>query len=102
MRELVEVAWEVTDGCNFNCIHCYNPKKRDDLDKDIVFRTLDELSEMRVRQIKYGGGEPLLRKDFLDILKKTTELGFSNTVAGFPWRRLKLKTSKTFLSVVKL
>lgn len=75
-RNLFEVAWEITDECNFNCIHCYNPKHRQDLESAFVYAVLDEFKALGVRQIKYGGGEPLLRKDFLDILERTIDLGF--------------------------
>jgi radical SAM protein with 4Fe4S-binding SPASM domain len=78
-RRLVEIAWEITDTCNYNCIHCYNPRKRKDLQISEVERVLNEAKEMQVEKIKYGGGEPLLRKDFLDILKKTISMGFDTT-----------------------
>jgi radical SAM protein with 4Fe4S-binding SPASM domain len=78
-RKLVEVAFEITDKCNYNCIHCYNPRKREDLNFDKVVSILLGLKYYGVEKIKYGGGEPLLRKDFLKILGKTIELGFDTT-----------------------
>ncbi len=71
-RGLLEVAWEITDRCNLKCSHCYNPRKRDDLPLSLIVRVLDELQELGVRQIKFGGGEPLIRKDFYKILSATT------------------------------
>lgn len=78
-RKLVEVAWEITDSCNFNCIHCYNPRNRKDLEYTRVLNVLEELKIMGVDKVKYGGGEPLLRKDFLQILARTIQRGFDTT-----------------------
>jgi radical SAM protein with 4Fe4S-binding SPASM domain len=78
-RKLVEVAWEITDDCNFNCIHCYNPRNRQDLDYDKIIEVLEQLRVMGVEKVKYGGGEPLVRVDFLKILERTIEMGFDTT-----------------------
>lgn len=78
-RNLFEVAWEVTDRCNLNCIHCYNPRKRRDISTKQAKRTLLEFRDMGVKQVKYGGGEPLLREDFLDLLVETLKLGLDST-----------------------
>lgn len=78
-RNLFEVAWEITDGCNFNCIHCYNPRRRSDVSTEQARRNLLEFKEIGVKQIKYGGGEPLLREDFLDLLAETLKLGIDST-----------------------
>lgn len=78
-RKLVEVAWEITDRCNFNCVHCYNARNRDDLSYSQILNVLEQLKKIGVEKIKYGGGEPLVRKDFLDILAKTISMGFDVT-----------------------
>ena len=78
-RKLVEVAWEITDKCNFDCVHCYNPRKREDLEYSQVFGVLKQLKLMGVDKVKYGGGEPLLRSDFLEILETTLSMGFDTT-----------------------
>jgi radical SAM protein with 4Fe4S-binding SPASM domain len=79
MRKLVEVAWEITDRCNLDCIICYNPRKRTDLKKTKIINILDELLELGVEKIKYGGGDPPLRKDFPQILEETIKRKFSTT-----------------------
>ena len=78
-RKLIEVAWEITDQCNLNCLHCYNPRKREDLSYEATLDLLHQLKELGVEKIKYGGGEPLIRHDFLGILEKTISLGFDTT-----------------------
>ncbi|MBI4447777.1 radical SAM protein [Candidatus Woesearchaeota archaeon] len=83
MEKLVEVAWEITRECNLNCSHCYSKDaQQKDLDTKIIIETLYALKKIGVEKVKYGGGEPLLRKDFLEIFKTTKELGFTTTFAS--------------------
>jgi AdoMet-dependent heme synthase len=104
-RKLVEVAFEITDNCNYNCIHCYNPRKRDNLDFKSIDNVLYQLKEEGVEKIKYGGGEPTLRKNFLDILKKTIKLGFDTTFStngGIIDKELVLKIKDSGLSRIQI
>ena len=71
--------------CNNNCIHCFNKdtielktKRGEPLD-----RTTEEVKEIllqakkeEVKEITFTGGEPTIRKDFLELLKFTKNLGF--------------------------
>lgn len=60
----------VIDSCNFNCVYCLPEKNR--LKDNIL--SLNEISNLvsvfvylGVNKIRLTGGEPTLRKDFLDI-----------------------------------
>ena len=72
LKAPVNVTWEITDQCNLECVHCLSAdtmeESRGDLDFDECCRFIDELDRMEVFQINFGGGEPFLREDFLDIL----------------------------------
>ena len=62
------LTWEVTYGCNLACAHCLSSSgKRDprELSTDECRRLIDELARMRVFYVNVGGGEPLVRRDFL-------------------------------------
>ena len=78
-RKIIELAWEITDRCNYNCVHCYNPRHREDLSYEEILGILKDAKRLGVEKIKYGGGEPLLREDFLKILKKTIDYKFDVT-----------------------
>ncbi len=64
---------EVTSRCNLRCQHCYIPienrrKARDvDLSKTDLERILDEVTDAGCLWLLLTGGEPFLRRDFLDI-----------------------------------
>ena len=79
------VLWEVTNSCNYTCDYCIfsaeKGKISGELSTDEVFKTLEELKERDFSHIKYTGGEPFIRKDFVDILTKTCELGYEVDVS---------------------
>lgn len=63
----------VTDRCNSQCVTCdiwKNDVKKKDLLTVEHFRALaEEFEKMGVMRVTIGGGEPLLRKDLLDIIQ---------------------------------
>jgi mycofactocin radical SAM maturase len=72
------LTWELTYACNLQCIHCLSSSGRRDpreLDTDGAFAVLDELRDLQVFYINIGGGEPMIRKDFFDILRKAETNG---------------------------
>lgn len=74
------VVWfELTRGCNLRCRHCFvaaTGPQSDELNTDQIFSLLDELKAQGVFCIVFTGGEPLLRGDFLQILRRAHRLGF--------------------------
>ena len=66
------LTWELTYACNLQCIHCLSSSGRRDpreLDTDQVKNVLDQLRDLQVFYINIGGGEPMIRKDFFEILE---------------------------------
>ena len=61
-----------SDRCNLNCFFCYATELRqvgDELDWEVLKRTLEEGVRMGVKGISFGGGgEPLIYKHFKGIL----------------------------------
>lgn len=75
------VFWDITNECNLCCAHCYNPNERfrkDELSNEEIKRILEEISVFGVKKIVFSGGEPLLRKDFLDIANYASSLKFKS------------------------
>lgn len=70
-------GFELTNRCNLRCVHCYaktNGKKRE-LTTEQIKRIIDQLAEAGTLSLFFTGGEPMLRKDFLDIYKYTRDKG---------------------------
>ena len=74
------VIWEVTNECNYACSYCIfastGKKPEGELHTEKVFKTLEDLKLNGFSHIKFTGGEPFIRPDMLDILKKAKDLGF--------------------------
>ncbi|PIZ52529.1 hypothetical protein COY26_04495 [Candidatus Woesearchaeota archaeon CG_4_10_14_0_2_um_filter_33_10] len=62
---------EITNKCNFSCIHCFDLKKQRKTNMDFSkFKVIfDKLYNARVFYYSLIGGEPLLNKDWQRIVK---------------------------------
>ncbi len=72
------LTWELTYACNLQCVHCLSSSGRrdpDELTSAEAFGVLDELASMQVFYVNIGGGEPMIRKDFFDIVDHAVERG---------------------------
>ena len=67
----ISVYLAVTGRCGYNCSHCSaaNRNYSEELDFDLIAETINELQNMGVGIIGFTGGEPLLRKDIVDIVR---------------------------------
>lgn len=76
---LEHAYFELTYRCNARCIHCYEqhcPNSAGELTYDEVCRALDELRALNTMQVTFTGGEASMRRDFVDICRYATQLGF--------------------------
>lgn len=73
----------ITERCNLRCIYCFpdspNRKVRD-LSKGEIFDIVDELYALGTRYITILGGEPMIRKDFGEIVDHITNKGILTEV----------------------
>jgi cyclic pyranopterin phosphate synthase len=82
-REVSGVRVSLTDRCNFDCVYCHNeglgdtrgPQEAqdDEMDADDVVRFLEVVSEFGVGKVKFTGGEPMLRQDLEEIVRRTPD-----------------------------
>ena len=66
------LTWELTYACNLQCVHCLSSSgQRDERELTTVEakRVLDELRAMQVFYINIGGGEPMVRRDFFELIE---------------------------------
>jgi mycofactocin radical SAM maturase len=72
------LTWEVTYGCNLRCVHCLSSsgkRRSDELTTAEAKRLIDEWAEMKVFYINVGGGEPMSRRDFFELMDYTLARG---------------------------
>lgn len=72
------LTWELTYACNLQCVHCLSSSGQRDpreLTTDEAKRVLDELRDLQVFYINIGGGEPMVRRDFFELLEHSVDNG---------------------------
>lgn len=74
--------FEITTKCNIFCLHCLEGGSREskELTTKEIFNLIDELHFLKVYRIVLTGGEPLLRDDLEDIIRRCTEKNIRATV----------------------
>jgi len=78
---------ELTYGCPLHCPYCSNPLElaayRDELSTAEWQRVLTEARELGVLQLHLSGGEPLLRRDLVEIVRHAAGLGlYTNLITS--------------------
>jgi MoaA/NifB/PqqE/SkfB family radical SAM enzyme len=84
LRAPVNVTWEISLRCNLRCVHCLSDSGEasdDELNHKESLDLIDQLTAMKVFQVNIGGGEPFIRKDFLDLLFYSHKKGLVTCVS---------------------
>lgn len=69
------LTWEITYGCNLACVHCLSSSGRrrpDELTTEECKALIDRFREMSIFYVNIGGGEPMIRRDFFEIIEYAT------------------------------
>ena len=82
-REVTGVRVSLTDRCNFDCVYCHNEglgdtrgpmePSDDEMSTDDVVRFLEVVEGYGVDSVKFTGGEPMLRQDLEEIVRRTPD-----------------------------
>lgn len=74
-RVVTSLRISVTNRCNLNCIYCHKEGEKDggELELDKIREISREFLKLGVRKVKITGGEPLLRKDILEIVSELSD-----------------------------
>ncbi len=76
------IAWELTHRCNAKCLHCYSDSSPNaicdtDLSTEEALGVIDQLSEAGLMVLAFSGGEPMLRRDWRQLIAHAVERGLS-------------------------
>lgn len=75
-RTVRNIRVSVTSRCNLNCVYCHregedNPEG--EISRDDIAEILRVAKKYGVNSVKFTGGEPLVRKDIVDIIASVPE-----------------------------
>jgi len=74
----------VTDRCNYRCVYCMPEKgvkfipHKEILRFEEIVRTIRILKELGIKKVRLTGGEPLVRKNFVELVKEITKIGLDD------------------------
>ncbi|HEX3001368.1 MAG TPA: GTP 3',8-cyclase MoaA [Methanoregula sp.] len=71
-RPISNIRISLTPRCNLKCIYCHREgevRSEKELSKEEIAEILRVASKFGIRSVKFTGGEPLLRKDIIDIIR---------------------------------
>jgi radical SAM protein with 4Fe4S-binding SPASM domain len=72
----LEVGWDVTYRCNARCTYCTNwTSHYPIMPLADAYKVIERLARLGTFQISLSGGEPLTRKDIVDIVRRIREAG---------------------------
>ena len=71
-RPVSNIRISLTPRCNLNCIYCHREgevKPEKELSQEEIAEILRVAAKFGIRSVKFTGGEPLLRKDIIEIIR---------------------------------
>jgi MoaA/NifB/PqqE/SkfB family radical SAM enzyme len=78
------VSYSITTKCNLKCKHCYSSSvdeaAPDELSTEEALHLVDDLSHWGISLLIIDGGEPLCRKDLLDVVRYASSKGIRTTI----------------------
>ena len=80
-RPILSLRITLTNRCNVNCIYCHHDGMRsskNEMTPDEIYKICQIAKRIGVRKIRLSGGEPLIRKDIVEIVSKISSIGFND------------------------
>jgi radical SAM protein with 4Fe4S-binding SPASM domain len=82
----ITIVWNFTNRCNLNCLHCHQDSSPTsaclELTTSQAFKVIDKMGDAGVAILTFSGGEPLLRSDLYDAIKRANDNGMLCTIAS--------------------
>ena len=95
--KIYSVQIESNLACPQGCMYCYasNESMRlQELSKEDIISVLNSAAGMEVKAIDWLGGDPLLRKDWYELMKYANDKGMTNNIwtSGIPLKDFEIAT----------
>jgi len=80
-RPIISLRISITNRCNVNCIYCHHDgmlNSSSEMTPDEIFQICRIAKKIGVDKIRISGGEPLVRRDIVEIIEKINSIGFKD------------------------
>ncbi len=80
-RPIVSLRITLTNRCNVNCVYCHHDgmvSSSQEMTADELYTICKIAKNIGVKKIRLSGGEPLIRKDIVEIIEKIASLNFKD------------------------
>lgn len=80
-RPILSLRITITNRCNENCIYCHHDgmvSSKDEMTPDEIYKISKIAKKIGVKKIRLSGGDPLVRKDIVEIVEKIASLDFKD------------------------
>ncbi len=91
-RPILSFRMSITNRCNVNCLYCHHDgmlPSKDEMTPLEIQKISKVAKSLGVKKIRISGGEPLIRKDIVEVIDKLNEVGFKD---------ISITTNGTYLS----
>lgn len=97
----------LTNACNLRCGHCFmksGVKFKDELSATEWKRILKEFHDAGGESVTFSGGEPLMNKDFPDIIKYAKKVGLNVTILsnGTLWSQEMIDNLSPYITEIQI
>ncbi len=78
-RPILSLRISITNRCNVDCIYCHHDgmlSSSSEMTPDEIYEVCKIAKSLGVEKIRLSGGEPLIRRDIVEIVEKINTLGF--------------------------
>lgn len=82
-RNINYLRLSVTQRCNLRCAYCgmESEKKEREMTPEDIEKAVSVFADLGIRKVRLTGGEPLVRKDIIEIVKRVSSVKGIETVA---------------------
>ncbi|MCQ2970615.1 MAG: GTP 3',8-cyclase MoaA [archaeon] len=80
-RPILSLRITITNRCNENCIYCHHDgmvSSKDEMTPDELYKISKIAKKIGVKRMRLSGGDPLVRKDIVEIVEKIASLDFND------------------------
>lgn len=86
LKAPLTINWAINNSCNFACSHCYSREDTsDELPTGLLRSCIEKVAKAGVFSINFGGGEPMLHPNLLDVAAFSSALGLRVSMNSNGW-----------------